>query len=306
VEAAARAFRLLPGAEITVEANPESASPDKLGDCRRGGANRVSIGVQSFQPALLALMERPHGPEDPARAIEAARAAGIENVSVDLIYGLPDQGEALWQDDLRRALALGTEHISAYLLETDKETPLARRLKAGDLEEPDAETIERLYSVTERWLTDAGFERYEVSNWARPGRESRHNLGYWEDRPYIGFGASSHSYFGGVRSSCAMTASAYVDAVRRGLETRSPLDDGSIEVRLCEAITTAMRLARGADLDRLGARYGVDLWTEYREHLSLMVDRGWAVIAPPRVLLTRSGILWSLEALAGFAPSRSA
>ncbi len=300
LEAIGRAFPLAPRAEITVEANPESADPDTLRDLRRAGANRLSLGVQSFRAELLAMMGRPHGPEAPARAVAWARASGFENVSIDLIYGLPGQDRAAWIEDLERAVALGTEHLSAYLLETDKETPLARRLASGSLEEPDGETIAELYRATEARLPGAGFLRYEVSNWARPGRESRHNLGYWNDRPYVGFGASSHSYYLGQRRACRLTAAAYVEAVARGGETRAALDGGEIEIRLAEAIVTAMRLAQGADFDRLGGRYGVDLWTRHARDLEDLVERGWALIEPPRVRLTLEGILWSMDALAPF------
>src|SRR5262245_33846329 len=159
--AVAGAFRLAADAEISVEANPESAASHVLEEFRRAGANRLSIGVQSFQTGLLAMMGRPHGPEAAGVAVDAARAAGIANVSLDLIYGLPGQGLEDWRRDLDAALELRPEHLSAYLLETDKDTPLARRLARGELEEPSAETIEALFEETEERLTRAGFTRYE-------------------------------------------------------------------------------------------------------------------------------------------------
>ena len=259
------------------------------------------MGVQSFDPDLLALMGRPHGPEAPFRVVEEARRAGFDNLSVDLIYGLPGQQPDCWANDLHRATALGVEHVSAYLLETDKDTPLARRLETGELEEPSAAQIEALYEVTEELLSGCGFARYEVSNWARPGRASRHNMGYWTDRPYIGFGASSHSYYLGVRSVCRLSATSYIQAVDRGQPRRVALDDGSVGVRLTEAIVTALRLAQGADFDRIGERYGTDLWRRYATELDEIVQRGWARVQPPYVVLTRQGILWSMDALAPFA-----
>lgn len=300
LEALAGAFDLAGDVEITIEANPESATDEKLREFRAAGADRLSLGVQSFEGDFLRMMGRPHGPEAPARTVEAARTAGFENVSLDLIYGLPGQGAALWERDLERALGLGAAHLSAYLLETDKDTPLARLISEGRIEEPDAATISTLYRTTEELVSAAGLRRYEVSNWARLGYECRHNLGYWLDRPYLGFGASAHSYYLGARRACRLTAAAYVAAVARGEETRVPLDDGSRETRLAEALVTAMRLAEGADLDAIGARYGCDLWSRYAQEMRDLVARGWAEIEPPRVRLTTDGILWSLEALTPF------
>jgi oxygen-independent coproporphyrinogen-3 oxidase len=303
LEAIAASFPMAEDAEITVEANPESAAADTLSAFRRAGANRLSLGVQSFEPRFLELMGRPHGPHEAEQAIAAARGAGFENVSFDLIYGLPGQDEALWAADLEHALALGTGHLSAYLLETDKDTPLARRLDSGELEEPDAARIAALYALTESTLPGRGLARYEVSNWSRPGRESRHNLGYWLDRPYLGFGASAHSYYLGVRRACRLSAAGYIETVRRGEPTRVELDDGSVQTRAGEAIVTALRLARGADFDAIGARYGLDLWRRHAADLAGLAARGWAVLDPPFVKLTMEGILWSMDALAPFVGS---
>ncbi len=172
-------------AEITVEANPESAGPEILRELRGGSEPSLDRGAV-VSARLLAMMGRPHGPDAPRAAVAAARGAGFENVSADLIYGVPGAGRGMWAEELDRAVALGTEHLSVYLLETDKDTPLARLVNGAALDEPDAATIGALYRATESRLPEAGFARYEVSNWARPGRESRHNLGYWTDRPVSG------------------------------------------------------------------------------------------------------------------------
>ena len=246
------------------------------------------------------MMGRPHGPEEPAAAIGAARSAGFENVSLDLIYGLPGQSREDWLGDLDRAIALSPDHLSAYLLETDKDTPLTRRLALEELEEPTAGTIEALFLATEERLPAAGFARYEVSNWSRPARACRHNMGYWEDRPYLGFGSSSHSYYLGRRRACDLSAARYIEAVAKGEGTRTDRDDGAHETRLSEALVTALRLAEGADLDAIGERYGVNLWERHGTALDALAARGWAHLEPPRVRLTATGILWSLEALAPF------
>jgi oxygen-independent coproporphyrinogen-3 oxidase len=165
--------------------------------------------------------------------------------------------------------------------------------------------IAALYAATEEVLPPLGFARYEVSNWARPGRESRHNLGYWLDQPYLGLGASAHAYYKGRRRACRLSAAAYIRAVDAGADTREDLDDGAPETRLAEALITALRLAEGADLDALGERYGVDLWRRHRGDLAELTRRGWAEVEPPRVRLTREGVLWSLDALAPFVGTAS-
>src|SRR5690606_2185124 len=186
--------------EWTAEANPETFTAGLAGDWARAGVNRISLGAQTFSPEALAWMGRLHGPDGPARAVDAARAAGIDNVSVDLIFALPSRVSRDWGEDLRRALELETEHISLYGLTAEAATPLGRWVAEGREVLPDEDRYAEEYLMACETLDAAGFVHYEVSNFARPGRESRHNRAYWEHRPYLGIGPGAHSFEPPVRS----------------------------------------------------------------------------------------------------------
>ncbi|MBO0743751.1 MAG: radical SAM family heme chaperone HemW [Candidatus Dormibacteraeota bacterium] len=187
-------FRLAPGCEVTLEANPASTDPEKLAAWREGGVNRLSLGVQGFDPHALAILERK---EDGARAEHAmhqARAAGFDNISLDLIYAVPGQSDGSWVATVERALALDPEHLSCYGLQFEEGTLLYRRLREGRLRQVPADRQWELQQLADQVLRRHGFRRYEVSSWARPGRRSRHNSAYWACRPYYGAGPGAHSY----------------------------------------------------------------------------------------------------------------
>ena len=190
----------LPEGEFTVECNPESTTAELLALLRAGGVNRVSMGAQSFHRQHLATLERRHNPENVAKVVEMARAAGIERQSVDLIYAIPGQTLEQWRSDLRTALALGTTHLSCYNLIYEPNTAMAVRLKQGEFVQTDEDTEAAMFEATDEMLAGAGLERYEVSNYARPGHESLHNLAYWRHEQWLAAGpsASGHVYAGGV------------------------------------------------------------------------------------------------------------
>lgn len=190
----ARTFELEPGAEVTLEANPASTDPERLQTWRAGGVNRLSLGVQGFDRRALGVLERRTDGELAVTALAMARAAGFDDVNLDLIYGVPFQDIRSWEATMHRALALGPEHLSCYCLTFEPRTLLWRRLQQGRLPEVTSDQQWELLEVTCRLLADAGYERYEVSNWARMGHRSRHNLAYWECRPVYGAGAGAHSY----------------------------------------------------------------------------------------------------------------
>ncbi|MFN0145669.1 MAG: radical SAM family heme chaperone HemW, partial [Dehalococcoidia bacterium] len=183
-----------PGAEVSIEANPGTTMSTYLRDLQRAGVNRVSFGAQSFDPDELRFLDRIHSPEAIGASLQAAREAGIAGVGLDLIYGLPSQPAAAWERSLESAIALGPDHLSCYSLTVEEGTPLAARVANGQTIEPDADVAASMYELTEDTLAAAGFSHYEISNWARPGHESRHNLAYWTDRPYLGLGAGAHGY----------------------------------------------------------------------------------------------------------------
>jgi putative oxygen-independent coproporphyrinogen III oxidase len=189
-----KTFELEPDAEVTLEANPASTNPEKLDCWKRGGVNRLSLGVQGFDPAALAVLERRSDGRQAVRAVGEAREAGFDNLSLDLIYAVPFQTMAAWLDTLRRALALGPDHLSCYCLGIEQGTLLHRRRERGLLPEVDADQAWAQLDEADRLLAASGFERYEVSSWALPGHRSQHNSAYWACRPVYGAGAGAHSY----------------------------------------------------------------------------------------------------------------
>jgi putative oxygen-independent coproporphyrinogen III oxidase len=188
-----------PDAEVTVEANPDTVDEAKLEGLLEAGLGRLSIGAQSFDPSVLAALERVHQPRSVRRAFRAARAAGYANVNLDLIYGAAEESLASWERTLEETVALGPEHVSAYALTIEPATPLGRKVERGLAPAPDPDLQADMFEAACRVLGEAGYRHYEVSNWARPGYECRHNLGYWERRRYVGLGAGAHGYRDGRR-----------------------------------------------------------------------------------------------------------
>jgi oxygen-independent coproporphyrinogen III oxidase len=187
-------FEIEPDAEVTLEANPASTDPERLEAWRAGGVNRLSLGVQGFDEAALMVLERRTDGAQAERAYRQARAAGFTAISLDLIYGVPGQAPAAWEDTVARAAALGPEHLSCYCLTFEHGTLLTRRRDRGLLAEVDADAQWEQLDAADRLLAAAGYERYEVSSWARPGHRARHNQAYWDCRPVYGAGAGAHSY----------------------------------------------------------------------------------------------------------------
>ncbi len=205
-----------PGLEWTAEANPESFDPEVAGGWRRGGVNRVSLGVQSFQESALRWMGRLHGPRGARTAVSTARAAGFDSVSVDLIFGLPSSVERDWRADLEAAVGLGVPHISLYGLTAERNTPLGRAVDKGRVAMPDQERYADEYLLAHELLAAEGFHAYEVSNFAREGHESRHNRAYWEGRAYLGLGNGAHGYLPPMRRWNLRDWEAYASATTEG------------------------------------------------------------------------------------------
>jgi oxygen-independent coproporphyrinogen-3 oxidase len=187
-------FAVTDDAEVTAEANPDTVDRSKLEALRAAGVDRLSMGAQSFDPAVLLALERVHQPSSVRRAFADARAAGFDNVNLDLIYGADGEGLDSWERTLQEALALAPEHVSAYALTIEPATVLGRKVATGQVPTPDPDLQADMFAAACDVLGSAGYRHYEVSNWAKPGYECRHNLGYWERRPYLGLGAGAHSY----------------------------------------------------------------------------------------------------------------
>jgi oxygen-independent coproporphyrinogen-3 oxidase len=315
IEELRQVFKLAAGAEITVEANPGTVDVEALRALRRAGVGRLSLGVQSFDEAMLRTLERIHDAEGARQAVRDARAAGFVHsgrapgaLNLDLILGLPGQTLAAWQADLRQALALAPEHLSLYALTIEPGTPLAARIRAGALPAPDDDRAADMFEWAEEVLARAGYVHYEISNWARPGCECRHNLIYWRNEPYLGLGAGAHSWWAGRRWSNLRRPADYIRAVESG---QPPVAEGETIDRALEMGETMMMglrlLQEGVSAARFARRFGRSLEEVYRAEIGRLCARGLLERRPPdgplqRIRLTRRGHLLGNQVFAEFLP----
>jgi len=302
VELARRRFSLPEDAEITVEANPADLDAAGYRELRSAGVNRLSLGAQSFDDAVLREMGRLHSAADSVRAVARARAAGFADVSLDLILGWPGETAARWERNLEGVATIGPPHLSLYVLEVEGRTLLAHRARSGDLALPEDDLVAELYARTVDALSALGLERYEISNFARRGFESRHNAKYWADAPFLGFGMSAHSYRDGRRWWNVDTYGGYCRAVERhgpaaAVAGRRVL---SSRERAQEALFTGLRRREGVDLVAFAAAHGVDVMSDYAAGLSGPLAVGLVERRGPRLRLTERGVLLSNEVFQAF------
>ena len=245
-------FGIAPGAEVTTEANPDNVDLDYLSELRAGGFTRVSFGMQSAVPSVLKTLERTHNPENVPVVVSAAKQAGLA-VSVDLIYGAPGETMEEWRTSLEAAISMQPEHISAYSLIVEDGTKLARQIKSGQLEEPDEDLQADKYELADALLATAGYEWYEVSNWARKTADrdlrSAHNLSYWQSQDWWGYGPGAHSHVGGVRWWNVKHPSAYSTKLTSGVSPAAGREMLSERTRLEERILLEIRVADGLNID---------------------------------------------------------
>lgn len=278
--------------EITFEANPDDITPDYATALAALPVDRVSMGVQSFSDENLRFLRRRHTAAQALAAIGCLRRAGFERLSIDLIYGLPGQSVGTWQNDLRQAVALDLPHLSAYNLIYEEGTPLDRLRCEGRVQECDEMLSLQLFETTLDELAAAGYEQYEISNFARPGEYARHNTAYWQGIPYLGLGPSAHSYDGACRRSNPPDLKRYIESMRRGepfYETE-PLD---ADTRYNDRVITSLRTMWGLDLDAVAADFG-----EERRRYCLRMARphmtnGLLETSSGRLKLTRRGLFVS-------------
>ena len=284
-------FALPPGAEATIEMNPdrELCSAETFAAYRRAGITRVSFGVQSFVPDEIATLGRRHTPEDVANAFAAARAAGIENLSLDLIFGTPGQTEETLRRSLAAALALAPAHVSTYGLTIEENTPFAAWYARRPADFPDNDREADLYGVAIDGLTAAGYEHYEISNFALPGARCEHNANYWANGEYLGLGVGAASYLAGNRTVHTRDLETYCAALEGGRAV--PSDDERLEgaAKAGEAAMLALRTSEGVDVAAFAERYDVDFHAFYAPVLSEMRAAGTLDVTPSHVRLTRRG-----------------
>jgi len=260
--------------EFTVEANPGTLTAAKAAALREGGATRISLGAQSFTPATLRTLGRIHGPDEILRSTELLRAAGFANIGLDLIYAVPGQTLESWVHDLDAAVALGVEHVSTYGLSFDEGTEFERRRTAGDLQPATEEDYLRMYALARERLGPAGFEHYEISNFARPGRSSRHNCNYWFNGSYLGIGASATGFVGGLRSTNTASIDDYLRRIERGESASAFSERLGPEAFARETAAFNIRYLPGIDRRSFLQRTGFDLEALFADVIETHTELG--------------------------------
>lgn len=284
LQAVRESFDVAEDAEITVEANPGTVDEPKLRALRAAGVNRISLGAQSADDGLLKMLGRIHRWQDAVDAVELARKCGFDNISVDLMYALPGQTKEQWLDTLHKAAALPIAHISCYSLILEEGTPLHDSVMAGELALPDEDLALEMHRMTLPELQKQGFERYEISNYCRDGRASRHNCVYWERGDYAGFGCAAHSMVDEVRYANPGDLAAYMAGERRLDEQPLTAQDA-----LEETLMLTTRMAKGVDLEAFAAQFGDRLETRCARTIAMLRKNGAAEIADGRFFLTERG-----------------
>jgi oxygen-independent coproporphyrinogen III oxidase len=305
IRACREAFDVSPGAEVTLEANPDTVSEKRLAGYRAAGVNRLSVGVQSFRDQDLVRLGRRHDAARARAAFREARAAGFDNISLDLMLALPGQAREDVRESVDGLTALEPEHASVYLLELYPGTPLGDALAGREAELlADDEAADRYLEAMAR-LESAGFEQYEISNVARTGRRSRHNLKYWTDGEWIGFGCGAHSTLGAERWNNVESVPEYVARMEHGASPESARRRLSRREQLEEALFMALRLSDGVSFERVRARYGVDVWQEWGERLMPFEEAGLLQRDDRRLRLTREGMLVASSVMITFLEAGS-
>ena len=291
IEACRTAFDVAAGAEITLETNPETVTVERMRAFGDVGVNRISLGVQSLHDAELTRLGRQHGAARARAAVADIRKAGVENLSLDLMLWLPQQTPADWRATVEGLIALEPEHASLYILELYPNAPLREEMARAQWSlAPDDDAADMYLWGLDR-LDRAGYLQYEISNVARPGRLSRHNLKYWQDGAWLGFGCGAHSTRGASRWKNVASTQEYLSRVGAGESVHVEPRERSVEEQIGDALFTGLRLSDGLDFDRVGQRYGVDLWARYGPALQPLAVARRLTIEGHTVRLTRDGML---------------
>jgi oxygen-independent coproporphyrinogen-3 oxidase len=276
--------------EITLEANPDDLLPEKLSELRQVGVNRLSIGIQSFDQDILKFLNRAHDVQSAVDCVKQARDAGFQNLSIDLIYSIPGQENEAWKSNLAQAIKLSPEHISSYSLSIEEHTAFGRWQRSGKLKAMDEEIAAQQFEILMEELEQAGYEHYEISNFAKPGFHSRHNSSYWEQAKYLGIGPSAHSYNGSTRQFNARNNHLYIKSLA---ESKVPFE---VEIltsanKINEYIFTTLRTNRGCDLKKLELDYNYDITGKAGSYLTNILQQNLAFLDRHTLKLTRSGKL---------------
>lgn len=287
IDHAARLWDCSQVGEITLEANPDDITPEYVEALRSTDVNRVSLGVQSFDDEELRFMNRRHSAADAAAAVRRLQDAGIENITIDLIFGVDGFGEQVLDRSLAQALELDVQHVSAYHLTIEQNTAFHRRLERGQMRIVAEEQSEREYALVHRRLTEAGYEHYEVSNFAREGYRAQHNSSYWHGEEYLGIGTGAHSFNGGVRRWSQQPVAEYIAERRYEEELLSEQDHRN------ERVMTALRCAEGIDLEAFESRFGAVAKEQILQAAKLWIAQGDVVVSERRMRIPTERFLIS-------------
>ncbi len=291
LDAARRRFRLPDDTEVTLEVNPGSVTRDALLAYRNAGVNRLNIGVQSFDDRILTFLGRCHSSLEARQAITWARAAGFENIGLDLIYGVPDQTLQGWWETIEAAKTFSPEHFSCYMLTFEPGTPLDRLRAAGSIEPVDEDSAAAFFDTTLEALSNAGYGHYEISNFARSrDLRSRHNQKYWNHTPYTGFGPGAHSFSGQERRWNVSDVSAYIEKMSVGQSQVGDAESLTTKQLMIETIYLGLRTADGIDLVRFEERFGASFRDLFASPVALLQEEGLLDISDGRYALTRRGM----------------
>jgi oxygen-independent coproporphyrinogen-3 oxidase len=293
-------FDVAPNAELTSEANPGTISQEFLEGLRATGINRLSFGVQSFDDGELQMIGRSHSSEEAREAVRRARAAGFTNVSIDLIAGLPEQKMETWRRNLEEAFALEPDHLSVYLLELYKDAPLLHRINRGELHAIEDELTVEMYFALKDEAERHGFDHYEISNWSKPGFESRHNLKYWTGAPYWAFGVSAAGYDGERRWSNTRNIHEYLTKIESGQSPVVEVIELDDEDRQSENLFLRLRLKEGVDLREHEARFGINVVERYADDLARLDEAGLIELNDGILKISRAGTVLANEVFEAF------
>uniref|UniRef100_UPI00405788A6 radical SAM family heme chaperone HemW n=1 Tax=Candidatus Electronema sp. TaxID=2698783 RepID=UPI00405788A6 len=278
-------------AEISLEANPATVDLSALQTLRQAGFNRLSLGVQSLHDTELRRLGRPHTAAEAAQTAKLAQQAGFANLNIDLMCGLPDQTLQSWSETLTQALALRPQHLSIYELTVEEGTPFAQQQKEGKLLLPDEDAALRMLETARQMTEEAGFHRYEISNYALPGCECRHNINYWRNSDYIGIGPGAVSCLNGMRKSAVADAVEFCSRIENGQEVWEHEECLEPEAAFRETVIMGLRMTEGLALDELRRRFSIDAAAYYGETLARLTKQGLLELADGRLRLTAQGLL---------------
>ncbi|GHA65386.1 coproporphyrinogen III oxidase [Pontibacter akesuensis] len=286
-----RIYKVSEEVEITLEANPDDLSPGKLQELRAAGVNRLSIGLQSFHEPHLRLMNRAHTATESINSVKDAQAAGFDNITVDLIYGIPAPDHAIWQQDLGTLFSLGVQHVSCYALTIEPDTALGRWSKKGKFRPAEDEYTAEQFEILLQQMQQHGFVQYEISNFCQPGYESRHNSNYWRGVHYLGIGPSAHSFNGHSRQHNIAHNKKYIDGLQQQGLAPFEREELTLADQANDYLLTTLRTIWGSDLEKLKQEYTYDVAATHPAYLQELEQKGLAHVIDNVLYLTDKGKL---------------